>query len=88
MREIGVLEAKTNLSGLLAEIEASGETVVITRHGRAVARLVPETRQAHRRLTKEALEAHFAWRDEVGRQAEAAGAEPFDWKEAIEDGRE
>jgi prevent-host-death family protein len=41
MREVGVLEAKTHLSSLLAAIEKDGETVTITRHGRAVARLSP-----------------------------------------------
>ena len=37
MREVGVLEAKTHLSSLLAAVEA-GEDVLITRHGRPVAR--------------------------------------------------
>ena len=40
MREVGAFEAKTHLSELLAVVEA-GETVTITRRGRAVARLVP-----------------------------------------------
>lgn len=40
MREIGAFEAKTHLSELLADVEA-GETVTITRRGKAVARLVP-----------------------------------------------
>lgn len=35
-------EAKTHLPELLDKVE-QGETIVITRHGRAVARLVPET---------------------------------------------
>lgn len=41
MREIQASEAKTCLSQLLDEVER-GETVVITRHGRPIARLVPE----------------------------------------------
>jgi prevent-host-death family protein len=41
MREVGVLEAKTHLSSLLAAVEKDGETVTITRHGRAVAKLSP-----------------------------------------------
>ena len=41
MREIQASEAKTNLAALLDEVER-GETVVITRHGRPIARLVPE----------------------------------------------
>ncbi|MDA8253764.1 MAG: type II toxin-antitoxin system prevent-host-death family antitoxin [Rhodospirillales bacterium] len=40
MVTIGTLEAKTRLSSLL-DLVASGEEVVITRRGRAVARLVP-----------------------------------------------
>lgn len=40
MREIGAFEAKTHLSELLAAAEA-GETVLITRRGAPVARLVP-----------------------------------------------
>lgn len=41
MITIGAFEAKTTLSALLDKVEA-GEEVVITRHGRAIARLVPE----------------------------------------------
>ena len=33
--------SKTNLPQLLADVER-GETIVITRHGRAIARIVPE----------------------------------------------
>ena len=40
MREIGAFEAKNRLSALLDEAEA-GETVVITKRGRPVAKLVP-----------------------------------------------
>jgi prevent-host-death family protein len=41
MRRVQVVEAKARFSALLAEVE-SGETVVITRHGKVVARLVPD----------------------------------------------
>ena len=44
-REIQASEAKTHLPRLLDEVER-GETIIITRHGRATARIVPE---AHRR---------------------------------------
>ena len=40
MRQVGVFEAKTHLSELLAAVEA-GEEITIPRRGRAVARLVP-----------------------------------------------
>ncbi len=40
MREIGAFEAKTKLGQLLDRVEA-GEEIVITRHGKVVAKLVP-----------------------------------------------
>lgn len=40
MKHVGVFEAKTNLSALVEEVEKGGQ-VVITRHGKPVARLVP-----------------------------------------------
>lgn len=40
MREIALNAAKSKLSGLLDEVER-GEEFVITRHGKAVARLTP-----------------------------------------------
>jgi prevent-host-death family protein len=42
MLEIGAFEAKNTLGTLLDRVE-SGEEVVITRHGRPVARLVPNS---------------------------------------------
>lgn len=41
MREIQASEAKTHLPRLLDEVER-GETLIITRHGRPIARIVPE----------------------------------------------
>jgi prevent-host-death family protein len=49
MREVGSFEAKTHLSELLAAVEA-GETVRITRRGKAVALLVPVQSDSARRL--------------------------------------
>ena len=40
MREVGAFEAKNKLSALLDQVERGSE-IVITRHGRAVAKLVP-----------------------------------------------
>ena len=42
MRVIQIVEAKAKFSALLAAVEA-GEEIAITRHGRVVARLVPDT---------------------------------------------
>jgi len=44
MRKVQSSEAKIHLPQLLSEVER-GETIVITRHGRAIARLVPEAAQ-------------------------------------------
>ena len=64
MREVGVLEAKTHLSSLLDAVERGGEEIVITRHGKPVARLsaepatAPAASQA-RRLSGAELLARF-----------------------------
>jgi len=41
MKTVNVHEAKTQFSGLLAEIEKRGERIVICRNGKPVADLVP-----------------------------------------------
>ena len=41
MREVQASEAKAHLSQLLDDVE-HGETILITRHGRAIVRIVPE----------------------------------------------
>jgi prevent-host-death family protein len=40
MKTVGTFAAKTHLSALLEQVER-GEEITITRHGKAVARLVP-----------------------------------------------
>ena len=42
-REVQASEAKTHFARLLDEVER-GETIIITRHGQAIARIVPEAR--------------------------------------------
>ncbi|MCI0466169.1 MAG: type II toxin-antitoxin system prevent-host-death family antitoxin [Beijerinckiaceae bacterium] len=51
MREIQASEAKTHLPRLLDEVER-GETIIITRHGRAIARLVPEAGRRREEIAK------------------------------------
>ena len=65
MREVQASEAKTHLPQLLDDVER-GETIVITRHGRPIARLVPdeERRRAER---AEAIAAIKALRKGVGK---------------------
>ena len=41
MREMSVREANQNFSRLIAEVER-GETVIITKNGRAVAKVAPQ----------------------------------------------
>ena len=45
MREVGAFEAKNKLSELL-DLAESGEEIIITRHGKEAARLVPPRRVA------------------------------------------
>ena len=74
MNEIGAFQAKNTLGTLLDRVER-GEEIVITRHGKAVARLVPNTRRldvnqaqaAFNRIRERALRLHqtkpeaFSW---------------------------
>jgi prevent-host-death family protein len=54
MAEVGAYEAKTHLAELLDRVE-KGERIVITRHGRPVAHLVPPPGGAHKTVV-EAIE--------------------------------
>ena len=60
MREIQASEAKTHHPQILDDVER-GETVVISRHGRPVARLVPETERRQAEID-EAVEGIIALR--------------------------
>ncbi len=51
MREIQASEAKTHLPQLLDDVER-GETLVITRHGRRIARIVPEVDRRQEEIDK------------------------------------
>jgi len=72
MIEIGAFEAKNKLSALLDRVE-QGEEIVITRHGRPVARLVPSSDGIDRSQAQAALQR---MRD----RAVQAGLGPFDWE--------
>ena len=51
MREIQASEAKVHLPSLLDDVER-GETLIITRHGRRIARLVPEVDRRQEEVDK------------------------------------
>ncbi len=73
MREFGAFEAKNKLGQLLDLVE-QGEEVLITRHGKQVARLVP-ARPVHNRE-----QARAAVR-RIRERAEAQKLGRFDWTE-------
>ena len=64
MREIQASEAKVHLPQLLNEVER-GETLIITRHGRRIARIVPET-DRHQEAIDKALAGIRDLRRRVG----------------------
>lgn len=84
MKHVGMFEAKTNLSALVEEVEKGG-TVVITRHGKPVAKLVP----AQAELTPEEIarrtEALRALRENANKLK--INATPEEIKEWINEGR-
>ena len=55
MRTVGAYEAKTHLAKLLDSVER-GETIVIERHGKPIAELLPLPPQAARRTPQQAVE--------------------------------
>ena len=63
---VGAYEAKTHLPQLLDRVE-HGETIVITRHGKAVAKLVPASAQKVRPDIQQAIkEIACGGRSEIG----------------------
>lgn len=72
MREIGAFEAKNTLGTLLDRVE-KGEEIVITRHGRPVARLVPHNNPHDEKQAGEALER-------IRSRAKALKLGRFDWE--------
>jgi prevent-host-death family protein len=73
VREVGAFEAKNKLGQLLDLVER-GEEIVITRHGREVARLLPV------RSVRNREQAHAAVR-RIRERAERRKLGPFDWAE-------
>jgi prevent-host-death family protein len=78
MLTVGAFEAKTHLSSLLERVER-GEEVLITRHGKAIARLVPAA-VADRARVDEAIA-----RLKTLRAGSSLGG--LSWKELRDEGR-
>ena len=73
MREVGAFEAKNKLSELL-DLAERGEEVVITRHGKEVARLVPPRNTVNRGEARAAIER-------LRQRAKRENHGAFDWEE-------
>jgi prevent-host-death family protein len=77
-RQVGAFEAKNTLGTLLDRVER-GEEIVITRHGKPVARLVPNVDQAG---NNEVQAAFDRLRERARRLAKQNPERPaFDWEE-------
>jgi prevent-host-death family protein len=73
MMEIGASDARNKFSALLDRVQR-GEEIVITRRGRAVAKLVPVPRVADRSEAREAARR-------IRERAKEMNLGPFDWEE-------
>jgi prevent-host-death family protein len=73
LRKVGAFEAKNKLGQLLDLVE-QGEEVLITRHGKRVARLVPAQPVRNREQARAAV-----WR--IRERAEQRKLGPFVWSE-------
>jgi len=89
MREVGILEAKTNLSALVDAVDRDGEEVMITKHGRRVAKLVssdaPSVRPARRFSGPELLAKSLALQARISKAN--PDADSVSWEELKEDMR-
>lgn len=73
MREVGAFEAKNKLSQLLDLVER-GEEIIITRHGKEVARLVPPQKASNRDQARGAIRR-------IRERAEKLKLGAFEWAE-------
>lgn len=80
MLEIGAFEAKNTLGSLLDRVE-SGEEVLITRHGKPVARLLPTISNAKQ-------EEAWAAAQRIRERGAALRLGPFNWEEIKRDSDE
>ena len=80
MIKVGAFEAKNTLGSLLDRVE-NGEEVLITRHGKPVAKLVPSRDPNYIHITPERrAKAHEAM-EHMRAVAEEMRLGPFDWEE-------
>jgi len=72
MLQVGAFEAKNTFGSLLDRVQ-SGEEIVITRHGKPVARLIPNAGYVDHAQAQTAM-------DRIRARAAQLPAEPFDWE--------
>ena len=78
MNQVGAFEAKNTLGSLLDRVE-QGEEIVITRHGKPVARLVPNTAYPDQNQVQAAFQK---MRNRARKLAKQNPRRPaFDWEE-------
>lgn len=78
MIEVGAFEAKTHLSALLEKVK-NGEEVLITKRGKAIARLVPAEQAKQSEVTSVI--------DELCTLRKQVNLNGLDWKALRDDGR-
>jgi prevent-host-death family protein len=88
MQSIAIHQAKNQLSALIHAVE-QGEEVVLTRHGRRIARIVREPQEDPSAdeladIGKQALEELSAFRDKLKPDPDY---QPGDWKRYRDEGR-
>lgn len=82
--EVSVTEAKARLSELLKTVEETGAEIVVSRHGRVVARIVPERpmlspeeRDIVMRRVQARVQAKIAANPDMQNQPSAARSQDF-----------
>ena len=85
MSQVTALEAKTRLGALLDRV-ARGEEIVITRHEKPVARLIPEGRPPLRQVQEAVKDLHALRRELAGRRGFKALTRK-EIRQAIQEGR-
>lgn len=85
MKQIAVTDPGADLETLVREVEATGEDIVLTRNGKPAARLKAEAPALTPEQRRDAILEMIARRD--ARQEPADDSE-FDWRAAIDEGRE
>jgi prevent-host-death family protein len=89
MREVALYDVKNNLSALVAEVEATGEEIVITRHGAPAAKLSPVAKSMNSD-ERAAVLAQIASERDAWARAHPEAAKPVAWDEIkalLEEGR-